>query len=59
MGLVFAGFRVGNIFPPAIWPSAPFFISLLVIGGIAYTLIQIPVKNAGSPDEPAPPTAVM
>jgi putative OPT family oligopeptide transporter len=59
MGLVFAGLRVGNIFPPSIWPSAPFFISLIVIAVIAYIMIQIPVKNAGRPDEPAPPTAVM
>lgn len=59
MGLIFAGFRVGNMFPPEIWPSAPFYISLVVICAIAYALIQIPLKNSGSPDEPAPPTAVM
>jgi putative OPT family oligopeptide transporter len=59
MGLVFAGFRVGNIFPPEIWPSAPFFISLIVMAGIAYYLIQVPLKNAGKPDEPAPPHVIM
>jgi putative OPT family oligopeptide transporter len=59
MGLIFAGLRVGNIFPPEIWPTAPFVISLIVLLAIGAYLVWIPVKNAGSPDEPAPPTAVM
>ncbi|TAK53318.1 MAG: oligopeptide transporter, OPT family [Bacteroidetes bacterium] len=32
------------------------FVVLLIIGWI---LIKIPINNAGAPDEPAPPTAVM
>lgn len=38
----------------------PSFIpSLLVFVFIGWFLVKIPIKNAGSPDEPAPPTAVM
>jgi putative OPT family oligopeptide transporter len=59
MGLVFAGLRVGEIFPPALFPNAPFWISLIVLAAIGWVLVQIPLKNAGKPDEPAPPTAVM
>jgi putative OPT family oligopeptide transporter len=58
MGLVFAGFAVGNVFAPAIFPNAPFLISLIVMFAIAYILIKIPNNNAGSPDEPASPSGM-
>ncbi len=57
MGLIFAGLAVFDIIPEAVWPGAPFILSLVVLGIIAWVMIQIPVKNAGSPDEPAPPSA--
>jgi len=59
MGLIFAALRVFNVFPPEVWPSSPFTISLVVLLAIALILIMIPLRNAGSPDEPAPPSAVM
>jgi putative OPT family oligopeptide transporter len=67
MGLVFAGFAVGNIFPLAIQDYIPvikflnnyFVISLLVLVLIGYILVRVPLKNAGNPDEPAPPSAMM
>jgi hypothetical protein len=37
----------------------PFTVSLIVFLVIGWILIRIPVRNAGSPDEPAPPSAVM
>jgi putative OPT family oligopeptide transporter len=58
MGLVFAGFAVGDIFMPAIFPNAPFLISLVVLAIIAYILIQIPAKNAGDPNVPASPSGM-
>jgi OPT family oligopeptide transporter len=58
MGLVFAGFAVGDMFAPAIFPNAPFAISVLVLIIIAYILIKIPNSNAGSPDEPAAPSGM-
>jgi putative OPT family oligopeptide transporter len=65
IGLVFAGLAVANIdyagylersfgFPPL-----AFWASLFVFAFIAWVLVQIPLKNAGDPAEPAPPSAVM
>jgi hypothetical protein len=31
----------------------------VVMAVLAFLLIQIPLKNAGDPNEPAPPTAMM
>jgi len=36
-----------------------FLLSLLVFIVVGWVLVQVPVKNAGSPDEPAPPSAIM
>jgi putative OPT family oligopeptide transporter len=35
----------------------PFYISLLVFGVIGWILVKFPIGAAGSPDEPAPPSA--
>jgi len=62
MGLVIAIFAVGNIFLYdyfSFFKSPTFGISLIILAVIAYVLIQIPLKNAGRPDEPAPPAASM
>ena len=67
MGLVFAGFAVGNIFPFSIEEKIPvikflnnyFVIGLIVLLVIGYVLVKIPLNNAGRPDEPAPPSAAM
>src|SRR5262249_1625740 len=65
VGLIFApsGVLTG---PYATWienliglKTLPFLFSVLVFFGIAWVLTQIPLANAGSPDEPAPPSAVM
>ena len=65
IGLLFAGLAVANI-DYGTWlqrtfgfGALPFGISLVVLAFIAWYLIQVPLKNAGSPDEPAPPSAVM
>jgi hypothetical protein len=36
-----------------------YLVGLLVIALIAWVLIRVPLKNAGSPDEPAPPAAMV
>jgi len=65
MGLIFAGLRVADIFPPALIPASLFvndwwfLLSIVVFFAIGWVLVKIPLKNAGNPDEPAPPTAVM
>jgi putative OPT family oligopeptide transporter len=57
-GLVTATFNFKN------WPLPDFHnpsyaAGLVVMALIALILIRVPLNNAGSPDEPAPPTAMM
>ncbi len=59
MGLVFALFYFTGIPLPAIFSSPSFIVSIIILTIIAAILIWIPVKNAGKPDEPAPPVASM
>ncbi|MEI6883889.1 MAG: oligopeptide transporter, OPT family [Bacteroidota bacterium] len=62
MGLVIAIFAAFEIFlyDKFVFFSNPsYLISLVIIAIIAFVLIQIPLKNAGKPDEPAPPASGM
>lgn len=59
IGLLFAALAFGEIPLFAIFAQPSFITSLVIFVIIAWILIQIPLKNAGKPDEPAPPTAVM
>ena len=34
-----------------------FWISILILAGIAVYLVKVPLANAGEADEPAPPSA--
>ncbi len=51
MGLLFAGLAFAEIDIPQLWPGSPFFLSLIVLGIIAWILIQVPMKNAGAAEE--------
>jgi OPT oligopeptide transporter protein len=63
-GLVVAGFRAAEktkghkILPDAAWGGTN-WLSILVLIALAVLMIRLPLKNAGRPDEPAPPTAIM
>ena len=66
IGLLFAALAFGHVdygsFLTAHVSSAlplGFWFALLVLAFLAWLLIQVPLNNAGSPDEPAPPSAVM
>ncbi len=62
MGLVIAIFAAFEIFLYdhfVFFKNPTYFISLVIIAIIAFVLIQIPLKNAGKPDEPAPPASGM
>ncbi len=62
MGLVIAILAVFNIFIYdyfVFFKHPSFLISLVVIGLIGFIMIQIPLKNAGKPDDPAPPASGM
>ena len=38
---------------------APWFAAIIAIAILITVMIKVPLANAGSPDEPAPPTAIM
>jgi putative OPT family oligopeptide transporter len=44
---------------PTIFKSPNYLLGLVVLGLIAFYLIRVPLKNAGAPDEPPPPLAVI
>jgi putative OPT family oligopeptide transporter len=39
--------------------DAPFWAALIALLVLTVAMIRVPLNNAGSPDEPAPPTAIM
>ena len=59
MGLVKAGFSAAEKRLPEIFAAPPLFMSALALAILTIVLIRVPLANAGSPDEPAPPTAIM
>jgi putative OPT family oligopeptide transporter len=58
IGLLFAGLAFKNIAVPKIIENPSFITSLFVFVVIGIILTAIPIRNAGKPDEPAPPSAV-
>ncbi|HEX4167291.1 MAG TPA: oligopeptide transporter, OPT family [Bryobacteraceae bacterium] len=62
LGLVWAGLQFA---PPSIRAHLQIFhhpsylVGLLVLLGLAFLMIRGPLSTAGSPDEPAPPVAMM
>jgi putative OPT family oligopeptide transporter len=59
IGLLFAFFAVIELKTPVVWEYPSFLVSLLVFIVVGYVLIKVPLGNAGRPDEPAPPSAMM
>ena len=64
IGLLFAGFYffevpILPIFTNPKEETIPLLIGLAVIVLIGWLLVRIPVKNAGKPDDPAPPQVSM
>jgi putative OPT family oligopeptide transporter len=64
IGLLFAGLAIGEV-PYEQWFTSiltflpfPFEVSIIVFAFIIWLLVQIPLKNAGRPEDPAPPPAV-
>ena len=59
IGLLFAGLKFGEIKLFEFFAEPTFLISIVIFVLISWLLISIPMKNAGSPDEPAPPSVSM
>jgi putative OPT family oligopeptide transporter len=62
LGLVWAGLQFA---PPSIrehlqlFPNPSYWIGLFVLAILAFIIVRAPLASAGSPDEPAPPVAMM
>ena len=59
MGLVVAAFYILDWKIPTIFNEATYLAGIVVLGILAVVMIKVPLANAGHPDEPAPPTAMM
>ena len=58
-GLLIALFVLRGIKLPEIFKTPPVLLGFAALALLAIYMIQVPLRNAGSPDEPAPPTAIM
>ncbi len=58
-GLVRAGLTFAQVEIPAIFQSPSYWVGGIFLIIIAIYLIAVPLKNAGSPEEEAPPSAVV
>jgi hypothetical protein len=59
MGLVIATFRFFEWPLPKIFGDPSYIFGIAVIAMLGLLLVRLPLANAGSPDEPAPPAAMM
>jgi len=59
MGIVIAVFRYKEWPLPVIFQHPNVISGFIVLGILAIVMIRVPLANAGRPDEPAPPTAIM
>jgi putative OPT family oligopeptide transporter len=58
-GLVIAGLVGSGHDVTLVKWTAPFWAALIALFVLFVTMVKVPLANAGSPDEPAPPTAMM
>jgi len=59
LGLVTATFNFLEKPLPQLFASPSYWVGTAVMALIAFVLVRYPLAGAGSPDEPAPPTAMM
>ena len=58
-GLVIAGLVGSGKDVTLVHWTSPIWAALAALVVLVFAMIQVPLANAGSPDEPAPPTAIM
>jgi putative OPT family oligopeptide transporter len=59
LGLVVAAFYFFNKPLPVIFDHPATISGFIVLVILAFVMVNVPLANAGRPDEPAPPTAIM
>lgn len=58
-GLVIAGIVGSGHSMPAVFEHPPFVAALIALAVLIVVMIRVPLANAGRPEDPAPPTAIM
>ena len=58
-GLVIAGLVGSGRNVTLVKWTPPFLVALVALAVLIIAMVRVPLANAGSPDEPAPPTAIM
>ncbi|HEU5020630.1 MAG TPA: oligopeptide transporter, OPT family [Bryobacteraceae bacterium] len=58
MGLVTASFSFFNVKMPAVFEHPSYIPGVIVLAGLAYILVKVPLANAGRPEDPAPPAVI-
>jgi uncharacterized oligopeptide transporter (OPT) family protein len=56
-GLVIAGVWRGNT--PQLLASPPWIAAIIAVALLIFVMIRVPLANAGRPEDPAPPVAMM
>jgi len=59
VGLITSGITLLDWPMPVILKQPSYLAGVAVMALLALVMVKIPLNNAGSPDEPAPPTAMM
>ena len=59
MGIVIAVFKYKKWRLPVIFDHPHWISGFIVLAILAVVMVRVPLANAGRPDEPAPPTAIM
>jgi putative OPT family oligopeptide transporter len=59
MGLVIAWFNYKEITVPQMFAHPSYLLGLAAMALLALVLIQVPLANAGRPEDPPPPAAIM
>ena len=57
MGLLTSSLILAGVNLPVVFKNPSYLLGLAVLALLAFSLIQIPLANAGRPEDPAPPTA--
>jgi putative OPT family oligopeptide transporter len=58
-GLLFATFRFFDLKVFQIFADPSYTLGLAVMAALGFVMVRLPFVNAGNPDEPAPPAAMM
>jgi uncharacterized membrane protein len=59
MGLVIAWFNYKDIKVPQLMANPSYMVGLIALAVLALVLVQVPLKNAGRPEDPAPPAVIV